>query len=86
MGNISVLNVQLHLAQVNFALLAAKRNMNENTMKSSNPIVSCQNKKAYLNKQEADDTATYLWYEKGVDVISYRCQICENYHLTSGEK
>lgn len=54
-------------------------------MKAGNPIVACQSKKAFKSKQEADDTATYLWYEKAVDVSSYKCQICENYHLTGNK-
>jgi hypothetical protein len=52
-------------------------------MKSSNPIVSCQTKTAYRSRQDAEDMATYLFYEKEVDLETYKCQICENWHLSS---
>lgn len=55
-------------------------------MNPSNPIVACQSKKAYQSKQEAEDTATYLFHEKGIDLDTYHCNICSNYHLTSGGK
>jgi len=52
-------------------------------MKSGNPIVSCQTKKAYASKTEAENMATFLWYKKEVDVEPYKCPMCENWHLSS---
>ena len=48
-----------------------------------NSIVSCQSKKSYPTKEVADKTVDYLFKEKNVDVYSYRCNICETYHLSS---
>ena len=49
----------------------------------SNAITSCQSKKSYLTKEVADKTVEYLFKEKNVDVYSYRCNICETFHLSS---
>jgi hypothetical protein len=48
-----------------------------------NVLTSCQTKKAYKTREEAEDMATFLWYEKEVDVGVYKCQICDFFHLTS---
>jgi hypothetical protein len=50
-----------------------------------NAIVACQSKKVYDTQEEADRTLEYLWVTKEVDVYSYKCNICEMYHL-SGKK
>jgi hypothetical protein len=50
-----------------------------------NVITSCQSKKAYKTRKEADSTAVYL-ATKFISVISYKCNWCENFHLTSGDK
>lgn len=52
-------------------------------MKSGNPIVSCQTKKVYRTRKEAEDMATYLYDEKELDLGTYKCQICDGWHLTS---
>jgi len=52
-------------------------------MKPSNPVVSCQSKRFYISKTEAEDMATYLYYKKGIDLNVYRCNICDGWHLSS---
>ena len=52
-------------------------------MKSSNPIVGCQSKRLYASKKEAEDMATYLYYEKELDLSVYHCNICDGWHLSS---
>ena len=51
-----------------------------------NAITQCQTKRAYSSKEEAEDTATYLYYEKNVDVEPYKCSMCEQFHLTGNNK
>ena len=48
-----------------------------------NVITSCQSKRKYDSKNEADLTVEYLWKEKDISVESYKCQICLGWHLTS---
>lgn len=49
----------------------------------TNAITSCQSKKSYSSKAEADEVGAWLWLEKEVEVYSYKCQICEMWHLSS---
>lgn len=48
-------------------------------------ITNCQLKRSYQNKAEADETGAWLWLEKEIEVYSYHCTICDQWHL-SGRK
>ena len=48
----------------------------------NNVIVKCQLKKVYPTKEVADKTGIYLFLEKGIEVYSYHCNVCSNYHLS----
>lgn len=48
-----------------------------------NALTSCQTKKAYNTREAAEDTALYLWAEHEVNVYTYKCQLCEQWHLSS---
>lgn len=50
-----------------------------------NVITSCQSKRSYKIREAADKTAEYL-LTKFVQVKSYRCGICEMFHLTGNMK
>jgi len=49
-------------------------------------ITKCQQKRTYSTKEAADKTGAWLYIEKGVEVKSYHCNICSQYHLTGSEK
>jgi hypothetical protein len=48
----------------------------------SKAIINCQTKRAYSNKEEADKNGAWLWLEKQIEMESYKCNICENWHLS----
>lgn len=52
-------------------------------MNPSNPIVACQSKRFFISKIDAEDTATYLFYEKDLNLSVYHCNICDGWHLSS---
>jgi hypothetical protein len=52
----------------------------------NNILVHCTSKKRYASKEEAEKVANHLWKEKQVQVNSYRCILCEGYHISSKEK
>lgn len=51
-----------------------------------NALTNCQLKKAFKTKDEAEDAAFVLWADHKVSLDVYHCNICTNYHFTSGEK
>jgi len=51
-----------------------------------NLITNCQSKKFYETKTEAENTATYLFHQKGLDLEVYFCQWCSFWHLTKIRK
>jgi len=51
-----------------------------------NALTQCQIKKSYPTKEAADKTGAYLYLEKQVEVESYHCNICSQYHLTRSNK
>lgn len=48
-----------------------------------NAIVACTAKKQYETEVQAKDTAEYLLQEKNIDLKVYKCNICEQFHLSS---
>jgi hypothetical protein len=50
-----------------------------------NALTNCQSKKSYPTKQQAEETATYLFYQKGFNLDVYRCNLCEMFHLTKSK-
>jgi hypothetical protein len=60
--------------------------MFKKTCMKPNAITSCQSKRAYKDRDEAEEAATRLWLDHEVYLHTYKCQICEGWHFTSGEK
>jgi hypothetical protein len=44
---------------------------------------SCKSKKKYKKKSWADRDAIQKTYERGIIMVSYFCELCKGWHLTT---